>query len=249
MTEPVLATERLTRRFGSLAAVDEVSLALRPGEVRGIIGPNGAGKSTLLRLMAGEIRPSAGRILYRGQDVTGRPMYELARRGIVKSFQITQVFPNLSCLENVRVVVQGPARAWNFWQRVDLDRATLERAEALLARVGLYGKRNLPAYALSHGEQRHLEIAMALAMDPEVLLLDEPTAGMSAEEIESTMKLLQDVARERTIVIVEHKMPVIMNLCQRITVLHFGRILAEGTPEEIQASEEVQAVYLGRPRG
>lgn len=249
MTELVLATERLTRRFGSLAAVDEVSLALRPGEVRGIIGPNGAGKSTLLRLMAGEIRPSAGRILYRGQDVTGRPMYELARRGIVKSFQITQVFPNLSCLENVRVVVQGPARAWNFWQRVDLDRATLERAEALLARVGLYGKRNLPAYALSHGEQRHLEIAMALAMDPEVLLLDEPTAGMSAEEIESTMKLLQDVARERTIVIVEHKMPVIMNLCQRITVLHFGRILAEGTPEEIQASEEVQAVYLGRPRG
>ncbi|MDR5710265.1 MAG: ABC transporter ATP-binding protein [Armatimonadota bacterium] len=249
MTEPVLATERLTRRFGSLAAVDEVSLALRPGEVRGIIGPNGAGKSTLLRLMAGEIRPSAGRILYRGQDVTGRPMYELARRGIVKSFQITQVFPNLSCLENVRVVVQGPARAWNFWQRVDLDRATLERAEALLARVGLYGKRNLPAYALSHGEQRHLEIAMALAMDPEVLLLDEPTAGMSAEEIESTMKLLQDVARERTIVIVEHKMPVIMNLCQRITVLHFGRILAEGTPEEIQASEEVQAVYLGRTRG
>ncbi|MDR7470911.1 MAG: ABC transporter ATP-binding protein [Armatimonadota bacterium] len=249
MTESVLATERLTRRFGSLAAVDEVSLALRPGEVRGIIGPNGAGKSTLLRLMAGEIRPSAGRILYRGQDVTGRPMYELARRGIVKSFQITQVFPNLSCLENVRVVVQGPARAWNFWQRVDLDRATLERAEALLARVGLYGKRNLPAYALSHGEQRHLEIAMALAMDPEVLLLDEPTAGMSAEEIESTMKLLQDVARERTIVIVEHKMPVIMNLCQRITVLHFGRILAEGTPEEIQASEEVQAVYLGRPRG
>ncbi|MDR7400327.1 MAG: ABC transporter ATP-binding protein [Armatimonadota bacterium] len=249
MTELVLATERLTRRFGSLAAVDEVSLALRPGEVRGIIGPNGAGKSTLLRLMAGEIRPSAGRILYRGQDVTGRPMYELARRGIVKSFQITQVFPNLSCLENVRVVVQGPARAWNFWQRVDLDRATLERAEALLARVGLYGKRNLPAYALSHGEQRHLEIAMALAMDPEVLLLDEPTAGMSAEEIESTMKLLQDVARERTIVIVEHKMPVIMNLCQRITVLHFGRILAEGTPEEIQASEEVQAVYLGRTRG
>lgn len=249
MTESVLATERLTRRFGSLAAVDEVSLALRPGEVRGIIGPNGAGKSTLLRLMAGEIRPSAGRILYRGQDVTGRPMYELARRGIVKSFQITQVFPNLSCLENVRVVVQGPARAWNFWQRVDLDRATLERAEALLARVGLYGKRNLPAYALSHGEQRHLEIAMALAMDPEVLLLDEPTAGMSAEEIESTMKLLQDVARERTIVIVEHKMPVIMNLCQRITVLHFGRILAEGTPEEIQASEEVQAVYLGRTRG
>lgn len=249
MTGPVLVTERLTRRFGSLAAVDEVSLALRAGEIRGIIGPNGAGKSTLLRLMAGEMRPSAGRILYRGQDVTGRPMYELARRGIVKSFQITQVFPNLSCLENIRVVVQGPSRAWNFWQRVDLDRATLERAEALLAQVGLYGKRNLPAYALSHGEQRHLEIAMALAMDPEVLLLDEPTAGMSAEEIESTMKLLQDVARERTIVIVEHKMPVIMNLCQRITVLHFGRILAEGTPEEIQASDEVQAVYLGRTRG
>ncbi|MCS7172411.1 MAG: ABC transporter ATP-binding protein [Armatimonadetes bacterium] len=249
MTAPVLATERLTRRFGSLAAVDEVSLALWPGEIRGIIGPNGAGKSTLLRLMAGEIRPSAGRILYRGQDITGRSMYQLARSGIVKSFQITQVFPNLTCLENVRVVVQGPGRAWNFWQRVDLDRTTLERAEALLARVGLYGKRDLPAYALSHGEQRHLEIAMALAMDPVVLLLDEPTAGMSAEEIQSTMKLLQDVARERTIVIVEHKMPVIMNLCQRITVLHFGRILAEGTPEEIQASEEVQAVYLGRARG
>jgi len=246
---PVLLTERLSRRFGSLAAVDEVDLALQPGEIRGIIGPNGAGKSTLLRLLAGEIRPSAGRILYRGQDVTGRPMYDLARRGIVKSFQITQVFPNLTCLENVRVVVQGPGRAWNFWQPVDLDRSTLERAQALLAQVGLYGKRDLPAHALSHGEQRHLELAMALATDPEVLLLDEPTAGMSAEEIQSTMKLLQEVARERTVVIVEHKMPVIMNLCQRITVLHFGRILAEGTPEEIQASEEVQAVYLGRARG
>jgi branched-chain amino acid transport system ATP-binding protein len=226
-----------------------VDLALQPGEIRGIIGPNGAGKSTLLRLLAGEIRPSAGRILYRGQDVTGRPMYDLARRGIVKSFQITQVFPNLTCLENVRVVLQGPGRAWNFWQRVDLDRPTVERAEALLAQVGLYGKRDLPAHALSHGEQRHLEMAMALATDPEVLLLDEPTAGMSAEEIQSTMKLLQEVARERTVVIVEHRMPVIMNLCQRITVLHFGRILAEGTPEEIQASEEVQAVYLGRARG
>jgi branched-chain amino acid transport system ATP-binding protein len=176
-------------------------------------------------------------------------MYDLARRGIVKSFQITQVFPNLTCLENVRVVLQGPGRAWNFWQRVDLDRPTVERAEALLAQVGLYGKRDLPAHALSHGEQRHLEMAMALATDPEVLLLDEPTAGMSAEEIQSTMKLLQEVARERTVVIVEHRMPVIMNLCQRITVLHFGRILAEGTPEEIQASEEVQAVYLGRARG
>ncbi len=246
---PVLLTERLSRRFGSLAAVDEVDLALQPGEIRGIIGPNGAGKSTLLRLLAGEIRPSAGRILYRGQDVTGRPMYDVARRGIVKSFQITQVFPNLTCLENVRVVVQGPGRAWNFWQRVDLDRPTLERAKALLAQVGLYGKRDLPAHALSHGEQRHLELAMAVATDPEVLLLDEPTAGMSAEEIQSTMKLLQEVARGRTVVIVEHKMPVIMNLCQRITVLHFGRILAEGTPEEIQASEEVQAVYLGRARG
>lgn len=247
--EPVLLTERLSRRFGSLAAVDEVNLALPPGEIRGIIGPNGAGKSTLLRLLAGEIRPSAGRILYRGQDVTGRPMYDLARRGIVKSFQITQMFPNLSCLENVRVVVQGPARAWNFWQRADLDRPTLEAAESLLARVGLYEKRNLPAHALSHGEQRHLEIAIALATNPAVLLLDEPTAGMSAEEIQSTMKLLRDVARERTIVIVEHKMPVIMNLCHRITVLHFGRILTEGTPEEIQVSEEVQAVYLGRARG
>jgi branched-chain amino acid transport system ATP-binding protein len=246
---PVLLAERLSRRFGSLAAVDEVDLALQPGEIRGIIGPNGAGKSTLLRLLAGEIRPSAGRILYRGQEVTGRPMYDLARRGIVKSFQITQVFPNLTCLENVRVVVQGPGRAWNFWQRVDLDRPTVERAEALLTQVGLYRKRDLRAHALSHGEQRHLELAMALATDPEVLLLDEPTAGMSAEEIQSTMKLLQEVARERTVVIVEHRMPVIMNLCQRITVLHFGRILAEGTPEEIQASEEVQAVYLGRARG
>ncbi len=249
MKDPVLVTEQLTRRFGSLAAVDEVSLSVMPREIRGIIGPNGAGKSTLLRLIAGEIRPSAGRILYRGEDVTGRPMYQLVRRGIVKSFQITQVFPNLTCLENVRVVMQGPARAWNFWQRVDTDRPTLERAEALLARVGLYGKRGLPAYALSHGEQRHLEIAMALATDPEILLLDEPTAGMSAEEIHHTMQLLQDVAQERTVVIVEHKMPVIMNLCERITVLHFGRILAEGTPEEIQASEEVQAVYLGRARG
>lgn len=246
MTEPVLITKQLTRRFGSVAAVDGVSLAVWAGEIRGIIGPNGAGKSTLLRLMAGEISPTAGSILYRGEDVTGRPMHQLARRGIVKSFQITQVFPNLSCLENVRVVVQGPARAWNFWSQVDTDPSLIERAEAVLARVGLYSKRMVPAYALSHGEQRHLEIAIALATGAELLLLDEPTAGMSAEEIQRTMKLLQDVAEGRAIVIVEHKMPVIMGLCHRVSVLHFGRIVAEGTPEEIQASDEVQAVYLGR---
>jgi len=249
MTEPILVTESLTRRFGALVAVDGVSLSLRRGEVRGIIGPNGAGKSTLLRLIAGEMRPSGGRIVYRGEDITGRPMHQLARLGIVKSFQITQVFPGLTCLENVRLVVQGPARAWNFWVRADADRSVLERAEALLDRVGLYGKRNLPAHALSHGEQRHLEIAIALATDPQILLLDEPTAGMSAEEVHRTMRLLEEVGEGRTMVIVEHRMPVVMKLCQRITVLHFGQILAEGTPEEVQASAEVQSVYLGGMRG
>ncbi|MDR7482913.1 MAG: ABC transporter ATP-binding protein [Armatimonadota bacterium] len=248
MTEtPVLAVEGLSRWFGALPAVHGVRLALRPGEVRGIIGPNGAGKSTLLRLIAGELRPTSGRVLFRGEEITGWPMHRVARRGIVKSFQITQVFPNLTCLENVRIVTQGPARSWNFWQDARGDRRALHRAEELLARVGLWAQRDLPAYALSHGAQRHLEVAMALAAQPQVLLLDEPTAGMSAEEIRSTMELLRAIGQERTLVIVEHRMPVIMGLCERITVLHFGRVLAEGTPAEIQASEEVQAVYLGRP--
>lgn len=244
---PILVTERLTRAFGSLLAVDEVTLQLLPGEVRGIIGPNGAGKSTLLCLLAGEMRPTAGRIVYKGREITGWPLHRVARWGMVKSFQITQVFGNLTCLENVRVVAQGPARAWNVWQHAAADRRAIDRAEALLARVGLSAKREMPAHALSHGEQRHLEIAMALAADPDVLLLDEPTAGMSAEEIRRTIALLRDISQGRTVVIVEHRMPVVMALCHRITVLHVGRVLAEGSPEEIQASREVQAVYLGAP--
>jgi branched-chain amino acid transport system ATP-binding protein len=244
----LLRTERLTRAFGSLIAVDRVNVSVRRGELRSIIGPNGAGKTTFFRLISGEMAPTTGRIWFDGRDITGLPQHAVARLGISKSYQITNVFPRLTALENVRVAVQGHARAFNFWSRADRLTDVRQRAQALLETAGLGPKGALPAAHLSHGEKRHLEIAIALASDPALLLLDEPTAGMSPEETDETMTLIRALAAGRTLVLVEHKMKVVMKISDRITVLHQGQVLAEGTPEEIRANAVVQQTYLGALR-
>jgi branched-chain amino acid transport system ATP-binding protein len=244
----LLRTERLTRAFGSLIAVDRVDVTIRAGELRSIIGPNGAGKTTFFRLISGEMAPSSGRIVFRDRDITGLAQHQVARLGIAKSYQITNVFPHLTVHENVRVAVQGHARAFNFWSRADRLTDVRDRATALLQTVGLAGKGEGLAAHLSHGEKRHLEIGIALASDPVLLLLDEPTAGMSPEETDETMRLIRELAAGRTVILVEHKMKVVMKISDRITVLHQGQILAEGTPEEIRANDRVQQTYLGAGR-
>ncbi len=251
MSEPdgvLLCTEALTRAFGSLLAVNGVSLTVRRGELRSIIGPNGAGKTTFFRLVSGEMAPSSGRVLFRGADITGLPQHRVCRLGIAKSYQITNIFPHLPVIENVRVAVQGAARAYNFWSRADHLPGCRERAAEILATVSLSRQAERLAAHLSHGEKRHLEIGIALASDPALLLLDEPTAGMSPEETDETMVLIRELARGRTVVLVEHKMKLVMGISDRVTVLHQGAVLADGTPEEIRANRLVQETYLGASR-
>ena len=245
---PLLQTEDVTRSFGSLVAVNRVSLALKAGELRSIIGPNGAGKTTLFRLIAGEMAPTGGRIVFRGRDITGLPQHTVARLGIAKSYQITNIFPHLTVRENVRVVAQGAGRAFQFWSRADRLVEVQERALALLKTVRLDHKAGDLAAHLSHGEKRHLEIAIALATDPVLLLLDEPTAGMSPEETDETMVLIRELAAHRTVVLVEHKMKLVMRISDHITVLHQGQVLADGSPEAIRANALVQQTYLGGAR-
>ena len=242
---PLLHTERLTRSFGNLMAVCRVDFSISPGELRSIIGPNGAGKTTFFRLISGELTPTEGRIRFKGKDITGLPQHEISRLGVVKSYQITNIFPHLSVLENVRVAVQSHSLAFNFWARVERFTDMREKAEEILRAVGLWEKRAMVAAHLSHGAKRHLEIGIALASEPALLLLDEPTAGMSPEETDETINLIREIASGRTVILVEHKMKVVMRISERITVLHQGQVLAEGTPEEIRANERVQQTYLG----
>jgi branched-chain amino acid transport system ATP-binding protein len=243
--QPLLRTERLTRAYGSLLAVNGVDFSVREGELRSIIGPNGAGKTTFFRLISGEVEPTAGRIWFKDREVTGMPQHAIARLGVAKSYQITSIFPHLTVLENVRVAAQGAGQAFDFWRRADALVSARTRAEEVLATVGLTPKGHLLAAQLSHGEQRHLELAIALAANPVLLLLDEPTAGMSPEETDETMVLIRQLAAGRTIVLVEHKMKLVMGISDRITVLHQGQVLADGTPDEIRANEVVQRTYLG----
>jgi branched-chain amino acid transport system ATP-binding protein len=244
----LLRTEGLTRSFGSLMAVSRVDLIVRQGELRSIIGPNGAGKTTLFRLVSGELAPSSGRIWFRDEEITGLPQHRVSRLGIAKSYQITNIFPHLSVLENVRVAAQGYARSFNFWSRAGDLGEPRERAAAILESVGLAGKADHLAAHLSHGEKRHLEIGISLASDPALLLLDEPTAGMSPEETEETIVLIREVATARTVILVEHKMKLVMKISDRITVLHQGQVIADGTPEEIRNDPVVRQTYLGAGR-
>ena len=242
---PILEATGLTQRFGKFVALNNVSVAFQPGELTAIIGPNGAGKSTFFNLLSGAFSPSSGSVRFNGRDITGLAQHEFARIGIAKSFQITNVFKKLSAHENVRVAAQmRSARFELFRPRARLG-ALIERSDALLERVGLAAVRNKTAADLAHGQQRALEIAMALASEPTLLLMDEPTAGMSPEETTVMMDLIRALSAERTLILVEHKMKLVMGLCDRLIVLHHGEFLAEGTPEQIRGNAEVRRVYLG----
>jgi len=241
---PILKTELLTVRFGGLAALSQVNFEVRRDEVRAIIGPNGAGKSTFFNCLTGVLRPTAGQILFNGEQITGLPPNMISQKGIARSYQITNILPNATVLENVRIAAQSRRHSWNMVRHHSKFRDINEKAEAALNSVGLLSKAEELAANLSHGEQRNLEIGIALATEPALLCLDEPTAGMSAAETHDTMQLVRRISKNLTILIVEHDMQVVMELCDRITVLHYGQILADGTPEEIQNNPKVLEVYL-----
>jgi branched-chain amino acid transport system ATP-binding protein len=239
-----LRTEDLTVRFGGLTALNRINFAVERGEIRAIIGPNGAGKSTFFNCLTGVLRPSSGHILFNGGDITGLSPDRISQKGIARSYQITNILPNATTLENTRIAVQSRHHGWSMLTHHRTYRDIVEKADAALEAVGLRGKAGELAANLSHGEQRNLEIGIALATEPQLLCLDEPTAGMSAAETHDTMELVRRIAKDLTILIVEHDMQVVMELAQRITVLHYGEILAEGTPSEIQQNPRVLEVYL-----
>ncbi|MGQ0653084.1 MAG: ABC transporter ATP-binding protein [Betaproteobacteria bacterium] len=241
-----LKVEGLAKRFGGLQALGGVDISLAPGEFRAIIGPNGAGKSTLFNVMTGMLRADAGRVTFDGQDVTGRPPHLLARMGIGRTFQITSVFHDLTALENVQVALLSHARrTWSVWPRAGMLHS--ERGRELLDLVGLSGSAGRLASALAHGDQKRLELAIALAGEPKLLLLDEPTAGMAAQERLESIRLVHRLASQLGLscLFTEHDMAVVFAVATRITVLHQGKVLAEGTPAEVRARPEVQQVYLG----
>jgi len=241
---PILRTEDLTVRFGGLTALNQVNFELAREEIRAVIGPNGAGKSTFFNCLTGVLRPSSGRILFDGGEITGLSPDRISHRGIARSYQITNILPNATTLENVRIAAQSRRHGWSLLAHHRAYRDILEKAESVLAAVGLSDKAYELAANLSHGEQRNLEVGIALATEPRLLCLDEPTAGMSAAETHDTMELVRSIAKNLTILIVEHDMQVVMELAQRITVLHYGEILAEGTPSQIQQNPKVLEVYL-----
>jgi branched-chain amino acid transport system ATP-binding protein len=229
----LLRTEGLTIRFGGLVALDNINFEIQRGEIRAIIGPNGAGKSTFFNCLTGVLRPSAGRIVFNGDDITGLP-----------SNQITNILPNATTFENVRIACQSRGHGWNMLSHHNAFPDLVGKAEAVLEAIGLRSKGEELAGNLSHGEQRNLEIGIALATEPQLLCLDEPTAGMSAAETHETMGLVRRIAGNLSILIVEHDMQVVMELAHRITVFHYGRVLAEGSPADIQGNPRVQEVYL-----
>jgi branched-chain amino acid transport system ATP-binding protein len=243
----ILETKNLSKAFGALTAVDGVSLAIEAGTLHSIIGPNGAGKTTLFNLLTGTYRPSAGSILFDGRDITGTPAHRVAHLGLARSFQRTNVFPAFSLFDNVWVAAfaRAPSRRGLAWRRADRYPEVEERALAALADVGLADKAGEPVREISHGEQRQLELAIALAAAPRVLLLDEPAAGLSPEETKRLVALVRALKGRYTIVLIEHKMDIIMSVSDRVSVMHFGGLIAEGTPSEIQRNRDVRRAYLG----
>lgn len=244
----ILETHDLRKAFGGLVAVDSVSIQIRHGSTHSIIGPNGAGKTTFFNLLTGRYRPTRGRVLFKGQDITHLPVHRRAHIGIGRSFQITNIFPSLTVLENVRLAVQSlEGGNFRFWRQVAADGDDTKRAMAVLELIGLQEVAKLSANVLPHGGKRKLELAILLAADPELLLLDEPTAGMASEQVPELMTIIGDIAKQgsKTIVMVEHNMNVVMGISDRITVMNAGKVLTEGTPAQIAADKTVQSVYLG----
>jgi branched-chain amino acid transport system ATP-binding protein len=246
MTAPALEARNLSRRFGGLAAVDDVSLDCRIGEVHAVIGPNGAGKSTLVNLLSGDLAPSAGRILLRGNDVTGLPPHRRSHLGIGRSYQKTNVFPPFTVFENCRLAAQSRLpSSMRFFRPASRHTRVNDTATEALSRVGLAERRDVPVGRLSHGEQRQVEIAMTLATTPVVLLLDEPLAGMGAEESQRIVALLDTLRPDHAILLVEHDMDAVFALADRLTVMANGRVIASGAPEAVRSDAEVRRAYLG----
>lgn len=248
MTPVILETHDLSRHFGGLKAVEGVNLKIRAGHLHSIIGPNGAGKTTLFNLLSGTLKPTRGRVLLRGEDITATPPHRMAHLGIGRSYQITNIFPTLTVMENVRLAAQAlgadnfklltPAGHFDGYET---------KAFAVLAETGLSHVAALPALQLAHGDKRKLELAILLAQESDILLLDEPTAGLASEHVPDFMSLVDRIRRagNKTVVLVEHNMNVVMSLSDRISVMHHGQLLAEGTPSEITANPTVQKAYLG----
>ncbi len=242
-----LRTEKVSKHFGGLKALGGVDFTLQQGQLKSIIGPNGAGKTTLFNLIAGVFQPTGGKVIFKDRDITRMPMHKVSRMGITKTYQINHVFPRLSVFENLRIAAQSRVSSFNFWKTAASYGEINDRASAVLEQVELKDKRSWPASTLSHGERRYLEIGIVLATQPEVLLLDEPTAGMSCAETNlcaDLIKKLNETLR-LSIVLVEHDMSVVMSISDEILVLNEGRVLAEGTPRQVSDNEEVQQVYLG----
>jgi len=246
VSESALQLVDVHKRFGVTPIIRGVNLQVSRGERHAIIGPNGAGKSTLFHLVSGRFPVSSGQVLLKGEDVTGLAPFQINRRGIARSFQVTNIFPRLSVFENIRCgVLWALGYRYSFWQRVDKARDARERTEAVLEQINLSGRRDTPAGVLSYAEQRALEIGITIAGGADVIMLDEPTAGMSRSETEHAVALIRKVTEGRTLIIVEHDMGVVFDLADRISVLVYGEVIATDTPERIRANAEVQKAYLG----
>ncbi|MCA1961538.1 MAG: ABC transporter ATP-binding protein [Desulfomonile sp.] len=243
----LLELKDVSRHFGGLVAVDGISYGVRKGEVRGIIGPNGAGKTTLFNVITGELKPTAGRIYLKGEDITGLPAHIICEKGMSRTFQLTFIFPEMTVFECVWVGVYSRARRpWDlFFSRTDPSGPIAEKAQRIIHTVGLEEKTHEMASNLSYGDQKVLEIAMALSTDPVILLLDEPTQGVGPGEVDTIINLVERLSKEMSIVLIEHDMDIVARLCHNVTVLSFGKMIAEGTCEAVSRNEEVQRIYLG----
>jgi len=242
----ILDIKNLEKKFGGLQVILGVTLAPEPGERHAVIGPNGAGKSTLFNLITGKYKPTAGEIRFKGQDITGMPPHKIARMGLNRSFQITNIFKNMTVFENIRNAVLSRNRIrYNVVSRLSKMNGIREEAEDILLRIGLVDKKDEISGELAHGHKRALELGLALAMDPDLILLDEPTAGMPTEETMQMVKLIEKNTAGKTLIIVEHDMDVVFSIADRITVLYYGTILASGTPDQIRNDQRVKDAYLG----
>ena len=249
MAEPLLRVQNLVRRFGGITATDDLSLEIAKGELHAIIGPNGAGKTTLITQLTGQLQPNSGTIHFGGRDITRLPAYRRSALGLARSFQITSLLKDFSAADNVALAAQAhDGHSFYFWGNARKEKRLREAALTALARVGLEQRADVVVSELSHGEQRELELAVALATRPQLLLLDEPMAGLGSTESTRMVKLLQELRREVTIVLVEHDMEAVFALADRISVLVYGRVIASGSPAEIRSNEEVKRAYLGDQR-
>jgi len=244
----ILETHGLTKRFGGLVAVDHVDFKLEEGELRAIIGPNGAGKSTFLNLISGRLKPTEGKVIFKGEDITGLPCHEITRKGIALSLQLVNIFPELTVFENIWIGAQMRFKHRNPFVKAETPAPIRAKVEEICKMVGLYDKMDEVASNLSHGDQKLLDIGIALSTEPSLLLLDEPLAGLSRKEFAELTEVIRELSKSKTIILIEHNIDAVLKLARKITVLDRGKVIAEGSPVEISENVKVQEVYLGRRR-